>query len=45
MVVELDPGVKIFGSIHGQFGDLMTFFNKYGTPDNDASIRNSDIES
>lgn len=45
MVVELNPGVKIFGSIHGQFGDLMRFFNKYGTPDNDPSIKNSDIES
>lgn len=38
MVIELNPGVKIFGSIHGQFGDLMSFFNKYGTPDNDPSI-------
>ncbi len=34
-LIKLRPGVKIFGSIHGQFEDLMRFFNQYGIPDND----------
>lgn len=45
MVVELDQGVKIFGSIHGQFGDLMKFFSSFGTPDNDPTFKNGDIEA
>lgn len=45
MVVELRPGVKIYGSLHGQYGELMRFFDAYGTPDNDPSIKNGDIES
>lgn len=44
-VIRLKPGVKVFGSVHGQFGDLMRFFNTYGIPDNDPSFeRKSDIE-
>lgn len=45
-LIRLKPGVKIFGSVHGQFGDLMRFFNTYGVPDNDPSYeRKSDIEA
>ena len=45
-LIKLKPGVKIFGSIHGQFGDMMRFFNSYGVPDNDPSYeRKSDIEA
>ena len=44
MLVHLRAGVKIIGSIHGQFGDLMRFFNAYGVPDNDPNFDKSDIE-
>ena len=45
-LIELRPGVKIFGSIHGQYGDLMRFFKQHGVPDNDPSYRKkSDIEA
>lgn len=45
-VIRLKPGVKVFGSLHGQFGDLMRFFNTYGIPDNDPAFeRKSDIEA
>ncbi len=45
-VIRLNPGVKIIGSIHGQFGDLMRFFNTYGVPDNDPVYgAKSDIEA
>ena len=40
------PGVKIFGSIHGQFADLLRFFKEYGIPDDDYSFENKgDIEA
>lgn len=45
MKIKLRPGVKIFGSIHGQFGDLLWFFDKYGVPDNDPSFNKTDIEA
>lgn len=45
MVVEMRPGVKIFGSLHGQYQELMRFFNEFGTPDNDPQVKNGDIES
>lgn len=45
-VVRMRAGVKIFGSIHGQFGDLLRFFKSFGVPDNDPAFeRLSDIES
>ena len=45
-VLYLKPGVKIFGSIHGQFGDLMRFFNTHGIPDSDPNFQKiSDIEA
>ena len=45
MVLNLRGGTKIIGSIHGQYGDLMRFFNKYGVPDNDPQFEKIDIEA
>ena len=45
-LIHLRPGVKIFGSIHGQMGDLLRFFKQYGVPDDDIQFeRKSDIEA
>ncbi len=45
-LIRLKPGVKIFGSLHGQYGDLMRFFRQYGVPDNDPTFeKKSDIEA
>lgn len=44
-LIYLRPGVKIFGSIHGQYGELLRFFDKFGVPDNDPSHRKTDIEA
>lgn len=44
-LVYLRPGVKIFGSIHGQYGDLLRFFDTYGVPDNDPAHIKTDIEA
>ena len=40
MVLKVDAPVKVFGDIHGQYIDLMRFFDLWGTPD-----ENGDIES
>lgn len=32
IILQAKPPLKIFGDIHGQFTDLMTFFAYYGTP-------------
>jgi hypothetical protein len=32
MILQAKPPLKIFGDIHGQFTDLMSFFALYGTP-------------
>jgi protein phosphatase len=45
MVLNLRGGTKIFGSIHGQYGDLMRFFDIYGVPDNDPKFDKNDIEA
>lgn len=34
--ISVRAPVKIFGDIHGQFGDLMTFFREYGSPSPNA---------
>ena len=31
-LLELRAPVKIFGDLHGQFGDLMRLFDEFGTP-------------
>jgi len=40
MVLRVDAPVKVFGDVHGQYQDLMRFFDLWGTPD-----ENGDIES
>ena len=32
MILQAKPPLKIFGDIHGQITDLMSFFALYGTP-------------
>lgn len=32
MILQARTPLKIFGDIHGQFTDLMSFFALYGTP-------------
>merc|ERR1719376_151092 len=39
MVVTVDGPCKVFGSIHGQLWDLLSFFSAYGTPTMDLSNR------
>lgn len=42
MVVKISTPVKVFGDIHGQYIDLMTFFYKWGEPKEGP---NGDIQS
>ncbi|WPT14103.1 Serine/threonine-protein phosphatase BSL1-like protein [Picochlorum sp. SENEW3] len=37
-VLTLQAPVKIFGDLHGQFGDLMRLFDEYGTPSTAGDI-------
>lgn len=45
MVLKIKAGVKIYGSIHGQYNDLMRFFQQFGVPDNDPQFKITDIEA
>ena len=40
MVLKVDAPIKVFGDVHGQYQDLMRFFDLWGAPD-----ENGDIES
>ncbi|KAL5709073.1 Serine/threonine-protein phosphatase bsl3 [Ranunculus cassubicifolius] len=37
-VLQLKAPVKIFGDLHGQFGDLMRLFDEYGSPSTAGDI-------
>ena len=37
-VLHLNAPVKIFGDLHGQFGDLMRLFSEYGSPSTAGDI-------
>ncbi len=42
MVLRVRAPIKVFGDIHGQYQDLMRFFDLWGTPSDDAT---GDIEA
>ena len=37
-MLQLSAPVKIFGDLHGQFGDLMRLFSEYGSPSTAGDI-------
>lgn len=37
-VLQIRAPVKIFGDLHGQFGDLMRLFDEYGSPSTAGDI-------
>ncbi|XP_055830621.1 serine/threonine-protein phosphatase BSL3-like isoform X1 [Solanum dulcamara] len=37
-VIQLRAPIKIFGDLHGQFGDLMRLFDEYGSPSTAGDI-------
>ncbi|KAH0659565.1 hypothetical protein KY289_028313 [Solanum tuberosum] len=37
-VIQLKAPIKIFGDLHGQFGDLMRLFDEYGSPSTAGDI-------
>ncbi|KAL5763657.1 hypothetical protein ACOSQ2_016251 [Xanthoceras sorbifolium] len=37
-VIQLKAPIKIFGDLHGQFGDLMRLFDEYGAPSTAGDI-------
>jgi len=37
-VIKLKAPIKIFGDLHGQFGDLMRLFDEYGAPSTAGDI-------
>lgn len=42
-MIKLEPPCKVFGSLHGQYQDLMRFFDVYKGPMSESE--NGDIES
>jgi hypothetical protein len=44
MVLKLKPPIKVFGDIHGQYCDLMRFFDLWGAP-HDNDDKTGDIDS
>lgn len=42
IVLRVRAPIKVFGDVHGQYQDLMRFFDLWGTPSNDAT---GDIEA
>ena len=42
MVLKVDAPVKVFGDVHGQYQDLMRFFDLWGTPDENGDIESQD---
>jgi len=43
ILLRVQAPIKIFGDIHGQYKDLMKFFDLYGSPTN--KINGGDIDS
>lgn len=37
-VLQLKAPIKVFGDLHGQFGDLMRLFDEYGYPSTAGDI-------
>lgn len=44
-LIRFKPPAKLFGSIHGQFRDLLRFFELSGVPDKNPRFGQSDIEA
>ncbi|KHN03759.1 Serine/threonine-protein phosphatase BSL1 [Glycine soja] len=42
-VLQLKAPVKVFGDLHGQFGDLMRLFDEYGFPSTAGDITHSSL--
>ena len=44
MVLRVDAPIKVFGDIHGQYQDLMRFFDLWGSPSENGDIESFDYE-
>ena len=42
MVLRVDAPIKVFGDIHGQYQDLMRFFDLWGIPNDNGDIESYD---
>ena len=42
MVLRVDAPIKVFGDIHGQYSDLMRFFDLWGIPNDGGDIESYD---